>query len=203
MSDLLSWDYGASVQKMRPLVVRWRTLTNEMLEELHRAREALAPRRSGKTHVSNETSNTWTGYLADIGLHRATAHRWLELYDPVEKRRIEPPTRHQAEPQPEPEPERVKRVTITEEEYRRRKQEATRSDAGPSLEEVFDDVQKVLIRQEHEAVFREFDLESLIAELRKRVVGISDIKRRHQAINQIIKAMRELAIECDRLSVHA
>lgn len=50
---------------MLPLVVRWKTLTNEMLEELHQARKELSNRGSKWTDDKN-----WTGYLEDIGLAR-------------------------------------------------------------------------------------------------------------------------------------
>lgn len=106
------------------------------------------------------------------------------------------------EPPPKPEPEKPRGRTISDEEYEQRKEEAIKKkDPGPSLEEAVEDVIKLVIRQENEEVFREFDLAALIQELRRRLVTIADPARRHHAINQIIKAMRELAIECDRLSV--
>lgn len=189
MKALTTWDYVASVQKMRPLVVRWKTLTDEMLEELHQAREELSRKRDRMS----ESGRSWQQYLSDIGLARSTAHDWLKLYDPVEKKRIEPP--------PRKEPVKATRPIIDDQEYERRKIESLRQqEAAPSLDEVFEDVQNVLLRQEKEEVFRDFDLDGLISELRRRIVGIADPSRRHHAINQIIKAMRELAIECDRLS---
>lgn len=191
MKALKVWDYAASVQKMRPLVVRWKTLTSEMLEELHQAREALS-KQGARTDLDPNGSKSWIGYLRDIGLAKETARRWLGFYDPVEKKKIEPP------PKPQPEPIRPKGRTIDDEEYERRKEEVFEEEEGPSLDEVFEDVQKVLVRQEDEEVFREFDLAALIQELRRRILGIADPTRRHHAINQIIKAMKELAIECDR-----
>lgn len=109
------------------------------------------------------------------------------------ERRIEPP---------KAEPVRQKGPTITDEEYERRKAEEFKDEReAPSLDEAFEDVQKILIRQEKETVFREFDLAALVDELRRRILVIAEPSRRHHAINQIIKAMRELAIECDRISI--
>ncbi len=85
MGDI-TWKYKESVAKMRPLVIRWKTLTDEMLEELYRAREALAARGPGKIDVRNRT---WTGYLEEIGLPRQTAHDWLSQYDAENHKRIE------------------------------------------------------------------------------------------------------------------
>lgn len=194
MNEITRWDYQASVQKMRPLVIRWKTVTEEMLDELYRAREVLAKEGRPLT-VSNETVRGWSNYLSDIGLPRATAHRWLEFWNPIEKKRLEP------SPKRESEPEKPKGHTIDDQEYKRRKEEALKDEPkSRPLDEIFDDVQKVIKRQENEEVFREFDLDALIEELRRRIVSISDPARRHHAINQIIKAMRELAIECDRIS---
>lgn len=78
---LVKWSYAASVERMRPLVARWKAVTVEMLGELYQAREELAKEGRPKT-VSNETVRTWSDYLDDIGLSRATVHRWLAQYDP-------------------------------------------------------------------------------------------------------------------------
>jgi hypothetical protein len=88
-----TWDYSKSVAKMRPLVIRWKTLTDEMLEELYRAREALAKEGRPKT-VQNGTVKTWSEYLAEIGLPRTTAHMWLSQYDAEAHKRIEAPNVH-------------------------------------------------------------------------------------------------------------
>jgi hypothetical protein len=58
-----------------------------------------------------------------------------------------------------------------------------------------------MTRNEAEEIFTDFDLNQLIAELKERILHIPEISRRHEVISRIIKSMRELAIECDRLSV--
>lgn len=50
-------------------------------------------------------------------------------------------------------------------------------------------------------LFPDLDLDELIEELRNRIMGLRDVSRRHAALTKIIKYMKELAIECDRLSV--
>ena len=52
-----------------------------------------------------------------------------------------------------------------------------------------------------EKLFPDLDLDGLIEELRNRILGLVDISRRHAALNKIIKYMKQLAIECDRISV--
>ena len=42
----VEWNYDQSVQKMRPLVVRWKTLSLEMIRELYLARMNLSDRAS-------------------------------------------------------------------------------------------------------------------------------------------------------------
>ncbi|MEX2444455.1 MAG: hypothetical protein WD492_12670 [Alkalispirochaeta sp.] len=88
-----SWSYQASVDRMRPLVARWKSVTVEMLDELYRARVAL--RNPGfRTDLSpNGAKLTWSGYLQDIGLAQETVRRWLSQYDPETKsiRAIDPP----------------------------------------------------------------------------------------------------------------
>jgi hypothetical protein len=195
MNTVARWDYQVSVEKMRPLVIRWKTVTDEMLDELSRAREELAARRPGKNDVSNDT---WTKYLEDIGLPRKTAHRWLEFWNPVEKKRIEPPSK------PKEEVRRPKAPTLSEEEYQRRKEEALGGDgqtAKPDVDELLGRIEKELTRKESEEIFTDFDLDHLIAELKERILKIPEISRRHGVINRIIRSMKELAIECDRLSV--
>ncbi len=84
MSDIAIWEYGRSVSEVKTLVLKWSTLTVDLVDKLYKAREELAPRAPGKIDVTNDTSKTWTGYLAAVGLERMTAHRWLERYIPEE-----------------------------------------------------------------------------------------------------------------------
>lgn len=92
-TDLLSWSYQESVDRMRPLVARWKSATVELLDELYRARTAL--RSPGyRTDLSpNGERLTWSGYLRDIGLAQETVRRWLAQYDPKTKsiHAIDPP----------------------------------------------------------------------------------------------------------------
>ncbi len=113
---------------------------------------------------------------------------------------LEEPKKKKRAPSKKPKPKPVQKPIIDDQEYERRKGEAFKEDDAPSLDEAFEDVKKLIIRQDNEEVFRDFDLAALIDELRRRILTIGDVTRRHQAVNQIIKAMRELAVECERLS---
>ena len=76
------WDYDQSVEKMRKLVVRWKNLSLEIIQELYLARLKLSnqDRRSDLKSSQNQQL-TWTQYLNDIGLARTTVHNWLSKYD--------------------------------------------------------------------------------------------------------------------------
>lgn len=90
MTELQTWDYAASVERVRPMVVSWRTLTVDLVDELYRAREALDGRgrtAHGKVNVPN---GTFTDYLNEVGLAKSTVHRWLERYVPEERKLLTP-----------------------------------------------------------------------------------------------------------------
>ncbi len=69
------WDYDQSVEKMRKLVVSWKNLSLEIIQELYLARLKLSnqDRRSDLKSSQNQQL-TWTQYLNDIGLARTTVH---------------------------------------------------------------------------------------------------------------------------------
>jgi hypothetical protein len=69
------------------MVVRWRYVTLELVAELYQAREALSHPGKRSDLVTDDTRlQTWSQYLTDVGLHRMTAHRWLERYLPEEQK---------------------------------------------------------------------------------------------------------------------
>jgi hypothetical protein len=79
------WDYSASVEKVRGMVIKWSTLTIELVEDLYRAREELDAR--GKNHGKEKVQDgTFSKYLEEVGLARRTVHAWLERYIPEEKK---------------------------------------------------------------------------------------------------------------------
>ena len=94
MNSITAWDYNASVERVRPMVIKWRTLTVELVGELYQAREALrnigGDRRSESFSVPNGTLKSWADYLNDVGLAKSTVHRWLERYIPEENKLLTP-----------------------------------------------------------------------------------------------------------------
>jgi len=96
---------------------------------------------------------------------------------------------------------------VEDQEYEDRKEEAIKQKetaAKPKLNSS-DQAEKILedlVRNSSEEyIFTEFDLKRLIGELKIRITAIPEISRRHEVINRIIKSMKKLAIECDRLSI--
>ena len=59
------WDYDGSVRRVRPMVLRWATLTVEMLGELWAARDALSSRGARTDLTSGQMSRSWDGYCTD------------------------------------------------------------------------------------------------------------------------------------------
>jgi hypothetical protein len=66
-----TWDYDASIAKVRAVTYKWRELTEEIFTELLVAREALS--RPGNPHGKR----TWGGYCEEIGVPQRTANDWL------------------------------------------------------------------------------------------------------------------------------
>ena len=75
----VEWNYDQSVQKMRQLVVSWKSLSLEILRELYLARMNLSA-QGNRSDITGEKVG-WGQYLNDIGLDRGTVHRWLSKYD--------------------------------------------------------------------------------------------------------------------------
>ena len=92
-----AWDYDASVARVRPMVVRWGTLTVELLHELCQARAAL----SSRYHRDGASAPSWADYCDEIGLLKSTVNRWLQRYDDDTRTVKELP-----EPEPVREPDR-------------------------------------------------------------------------------------------------
>jgi hypothetical protein len=90
MSDLAKWDYKSSIEKVKPMVINWRNLTVELVEELYNARQSLSDRGSWSVVPDGTTHKGWREYLDEVGLAKSTVHRWLERYLPEEKRILEP-----------------------------------------------------------------------------------------------------------------
>lgn len=72
------WDYEKSVEKVQPLIVKWKNLTLEIATELYIAREKLTD--SGRrTDLGTNVPRlpTWEQYCESIGFEKRTANRWL------------------------------------------------------------------------------------------------------------------------------
>lgn len=89
MNSVETWDYQASVERVKPMVINWRNLTVELVDELHRAHEKLSKRGALKS-LNDDRIRSWSGYLGDVGLAKETVRGWLERYEPDEHRLLEP-----------------------------------------------------------------------------------------------------------------
>jgi len=95
MSEVVvTWDYEASIKRVKPLVLDWGHLSIDMLGELHDARGALSTRAWNKSDGTNVPSLTWDTYCTDVGLQKRTANRWLKMYDPKRHKLLDAPGAH-------------------------------------------------------------------------------------------------------------
>jgi len=92
------WDYDESVTKVKPLVMKWGTLSIEMLGELHKAREVLSRPGTRTDITSGQMSRGWESYCTDVGLEKRTANRWLKMYDPKRHKLLMAPGPENREP---------------------------------------------------------------------------------------------------------
>ena len=93
VSPITTETYDQWVADGKPLVLRWKGATLDVCRFLDPKRVQLSRTRLG-ANVSDETLPTWLGFLNDIGLHRATAHRWLAQYDAKNDKMLPPPEPH-------------------------------------------------------------------------------------------------------------
>lgn len=91
MNELTTWDYAASVERVRPKVLKLHDLTLDIYHELWEARDALSAQGARSDLTSGQMSRSWEGYCADVGLVKRTVNRWLTRYDPEERKLIEAP----------------------------------------------------------------------------------------------------------------
>ncbi len=69
------WDYDNSVKKTKTFFYKWKSLTNEILEELWVAREKLSI--VGRNWNESSNKKTWSDYCEEIGTSRQVVNRWL------------------------------------------------------------------------------------------------------------------------------
>ena len=141
MNEVTTWDYEASVKRVRPMVIRWKTLTLDVYHELWEAREHLRNQGTRTDLTSGQMSRSWEGYCEDVGLSKRTVNRWLSGYDESERKPIErpKPVARETPKQPVEEPEQAPVVAMDA--------DPLLQDA-PTLRRRFD-----LLREEIEAAF--------------------------------------------------
>ena len=79
------WNYKKSVIKMRKLVVNWKNISVEILQELHIAKTKLLSQGVRNDLDPNGVKLGWENYLRDTGLSKETVRRWLSRYNPETK----------------------------------------------------------------------------------------------------------------------
>jgi hypothetical protein len=79
------WNYRKSVTKMRRLVLNWKSISIEILQELYIAKTKLLAQGVRNDLDPNGSKLGWENYLRDIGLSKETVRRWLSRYNPDTK----------------------------------------------------------------------------------------------------------------------
>jgi len=193
MSIPPQWDYGKSVEKVRGLILRFNTVSAELLGELWVAREQLSKHGPRAQFVANAT-NTWTGYLHDVGLDRSTIHRWLEQYDHVEHRK-----KTQKEIEQQKEIKEIQRKVLEKARIQKQKVPQRTSD-----DRLIEEIDMALQREKASSGRLKLDgkIENLaqkdVFEYVQRYISALPESRRLEAVQNLIKWLKEIAI-----SLHA
>jgi len=77
-----NWNYRKSVKKMKRLVLNWKNISVEILNELYIARIKLSAQGIRNDLDPNSSKLGWENYLREIGLSKETVRRWLSRYNP-------------------------------------------------------------------------------------------------------------------------
>ncbi len=75
-----TWDYYESVERVKRIVFKWSTMTQELLKELWIAREKLRAQGRRTDRTSGQMTRSWEGYCKDIGSSKRTVNRWLVAF---------------------------------------------------------------------------------------------------------------------------
>lgn len=86
---LKEWNYEESVERMKPRIYKLKSLTLKVYHELWTAREKLRNQGARTDLTSGIFTRSWGDYCDEIGIAKRTANKWLERYDP-ENRRLFP-----------------------------------------------------------------------------------------------------------------
>ena len=76
------WNYKGSVKKMKRLVLNWKTISVEILNELYIAKSKLTNQGVRNDLDPNGSKLGWENYLIEVGLSKETVRRWLNRYNP-------------------------------------------------------------------------------------------------------------------------
>jgi len=195
------WDYDQSVQKMRRLILSFKTVSVEILEELYRARKAMS-KPGARTDLVTNVTRTWTGYLEDIGLDRMTVHRWLSKYLPEERRKK---TTEEIEDQ---------RRRIREAQERFRQHQATEPEpeqpqSSRTVDELLEEADRTINRQQ--AVNGKLKLdgrvenlaqEHIFSEIDRYVYSFTTTSRKLEAAHNLIKRLKDIVSILQRETIN-
>lgn len=81
-----NWNYEESVNKIKPIVLKWKTLTLEIIKEIWIAKGKLINQGFRSDLTSSNNGRSWETYCKDIGISKQTGYNWLERYYPEENR---------------------------------------------------------------------------------------------------------------------
>jgi hypothetical protein len=83
---LAQFDIGKSIERVRPLVAQYKTVTVQIVRELYFVRKYLAGQEGQRKDPSADDyiPYTWNGYCEAIGLSRQAANGWLRRFTPAE-----------------------------------------------------------------------------------------------------------------------
>lgn len=191
------WNYDQSVQKMKPLVARWksegikwRNTTVEMLEGLYRAREAMRNQGVRTDLTSGELTRSWSGYCEDIGFPKRKANDWLSHYLPEEGRKKTP----------DEIADQRRRIKEAQERLRQREEpNPEEPKTGRTIKELLEEADREINRKE--AVNGELKLDGMVENLAQEnvfsvidryVYSFESTSRQLEAAHNLIKRLKDI-----------
>jgi hypothetical protein len=187
-----SWDYDRSVTKVKSLVTSFKTVSSDMLHELWVAREKLNSQGTRTDLTSGQLSQGWDKYCFDVGIIKRTANRWLEQYDPVEKKKIEKPT---------PTPEQIKAKAEWKEKVSMWEKEDNPKPSNMNYDDLIAEADLHLQNAEERKEFSMNNETETLAQdnvmnhIDRYLNAFEDKSRRLEAVQNLIKRLRRIATQ--------
>ncbi len=215
--ELTNFDPEISAESVKQKLQLRQKVTIEIVSELYKAKEFYSNsgfRSDLRTNV--QRLNTFGDYLSWIGLHRRTSDRWLERYIPEENKLISWDELQKIKQQEKIEIQKEEIKNFDNESFQKRKDEAFNNISQQTKKTNYDDVdnllndlqsaidqntakeeklKKIRVSNNSEIIDQDIWFESI----RDYLYQYDNVNRRLEVIQNFIKYLKDLGIECQRI----